>query len=156
MFCCSRTLNTRINRIQERGLRIVYSDYTSSFEDLLKKDGSVCVHHRNIQHVAITMFKAKYNLCSNSMKNLFKINSNPYDHKKITFIIPRVNRETWGNLSLRWFGPVVWENMLPNMYKEIVELEKFEEAVKKWVPEECPCRLCKHFEYGVGFLETFE
>ena len=48
MFCGSRRLNRRrINRIHERGLRIVYKDYTSTFEDLLKKNESVCVHHRN-------------------------------------------------------------------------------------------------------------
>ena len=129
-------------------------DYTSSFEQLLKKDGSVCIHHRNIQHVAIAMFKAKYELCSNSMKKLFKIDSNPYNRK--TFLIPKVNGEYWGKLSLRQFGPVVWEKMLPDKYKDIVELEKFEEAIKKWVPENCPCRLCKYFLDKVGFIETFE
>ena len=41
MFNLSRTLNQRINRIHERGLRIVYEDYTASFDDLLKKDGTV-------------------------------------------------------------------------------------------------------------------
>ena len=36
----SRTLNNKINRIHERGLRTVYSDYNSSFNELLHKDGS--------------------------------------------------------------------------------------------------------------------
>ena len=56
MFC-SRELNKKINHIHESGLRMVYKDYTSSFEDLLVKDESVCIHHRNIQKVAIEMFK---------------------------------------------------------------------------------------------------
>ena len=37
MFCFSRKLNTRMNHIHERGLRIVYEDYTSTFDELLKK-----------------------------------------------------------------------------------------------------------------------
>ena len=61
-----------------------------------------------------------------------------------------------GKLSPRWFGPVVWERMLPECYKSIVLLEKFKEAIKKWVPENCPCRLCKNYVAGVGFIETFE
>ena len=151
MFCCSRRLNTRINHIHERGLRIVYRDYSSSFEDLLKKNGSVCVHHRNIQHVAIAMFKVKNNLCSKMMKDLFKLNS----HNGSTFLIPNVNGEYMGKLSLRWFGPVVWERMLPDSYKSIVLLEKFKDAIEKWVPENCPCRLCKNFVAGVGFIVGF-
>ena len=41
MFCWTKEHNDRINHIQERGLRIVYEDYTSSFENLLKRNGSV-------------------------------------------------------------------------------------------------------------------
>ena len=48
MFC-SRKMNNKINYIHERALRLVYDDYTSTFNDLLKKDESVCIHHRNIQ-----------------------------------------------------------------------------------------------------------
>jgi hypothetical protein len=63
MFCLSRELNRRIDRIQERGLRIVYKDYTTSYKNLLKKNGSVCIHHRNIQTIATEMFKVKNGSC---------------------------------------------------------------------------------------------
>ena len=43
----SRSLNNKINRIQERALRITYNDKSSSFENLLEKDNSVTIHHRN-------------------------------------------------------------------------------------------------------------
>ena len=36
----SRTLNNKINLLHERALRIIYSDYNSSFNTLLEKDGS--------------------------------------------------------------------------------------------------------------------
>ena len=35
------------------------------------------------------------------------------------FIIPAVKNEFMGKLSLRYFGPIVWETMLPVVYKEI-------------------------------------
>ena len=54
---CTRELNDKINRIHERGLRLVYLDYTSSFKDLLEKDKSVTIHQRNIRLLAIEMFK---------------------------------------------------------------------------------------------------
>jgi hypothetical protein len=84
MFCLSRELNKRINRIHERGLRIVYRDYTSSFSELLAKDESVCIHHRNIQRVALEMFKVKHDLCPELTKDIFTL-ANPKSKK--TFII---------------------------------------------------------------------
>ena len=48
----SRTLNNKINRIQERALRIVHNDYKLNFKELLEQDHSFTVHERNIQYVA--------------------------------------------------------------------------------------------------------
>ena len=45
----SRGLNNKITHIQERTLRIVYDDCSSSFADVLHKDKSVTVHQRNLQ-----------------------------------------------------------------------------------------------------------
>ena len=70
MFC-SRTLNKRINFIHERALRIVYNDYVNSFDFLLRKDNSVNIHHRNIQKLAIEMYKVKHGLCPKMMSDLF-------------------------------------------------------------------------------------
>ena len=154
MFCLSRKLNNKINRIHERGLRMVYRDYTTSFEDLLTKDASVCIHHRNIQLVAIEMFKIKNNMCPEILKYIFQFNTDPKVEK--TFLIPNVNSEYMGKLSLRWFGPVVWEIMLPECYKNITALEKSKEDIKKWIPSNCKCRLCKEYIGSVGFIETFE
>ena len=56
MFC-SRRINRKINHIHERALRLVYDNYTTSFDDLLKKDNTVSIHHRNIHYVAIEMYK---------------------------------------------------------------------------------------------------
>ena len=53
----SRTLNNKINRIQDRALRTVYSDYNSSFNKLLDKDGSFTIHQRNVQSLAIEIYK---------------------------------------------------------------------------------------------------
>ena len=56
-FFCSRKINNRMNRIQDRALRIVYKDYVSTFAQLLKKDSSVSIHIRYLQVLATKMFK---------------------------------------------------------------------------------------------------
>ena len=50
-----RNLNSKINALHFRALRIVYRDNMSSFEDLLVKDKSLKVHHRNILSLASEM-----------------------------------------------------------------------------------------------------
>ena len=48
-MCHSRKINTQINKLHERALRLVYNDKNSSFRELLEKDNSVTIHERNIQ-----------------------------------------------------------------------------------------------------------
>ena len=66
MFC-SRSSNNRINHLHERALKIVYNNHSSIFEDLLVKDNSVSIHHRNIRLLAIELYKTKDNLSSQLM-----------------------------------------------------------------------------------------
>ena len=63
----SRSLNNRINHLHERALRSVYQDSTSTFEDLLIRNESVSIHHRNIQTLVIEMYKVYYKICPKIM-----------------------------------------------------------------------------------------
>ena len=67
----SRKLNNRNNHIHERALKLVYKDYTSSFGELLFKDNSFRIHHRNLQKLAIEVFRIKLGLGPEIMENLF-------------------------------------------------------------------------------------
>ena len=75
----NRGVNNKINHLHERLLRIVYKNNISSFEDLLKRDKSFTIDQRNIQSLAIELFKVKGNLSNNIMYDIFqstKINYN--------------------------------------------------------------------------------
>ena len=62
----SRKMNNKTNHIHERGLRLVCSDHVSSFDELLKK-----YHHRNLQSLAIEIYKFFHFLSPNIMKKCF-------------------------------------------------------------------------------------
>ena len=53
----SRKLNNEINTLHERCFCVVYNDRLSTFGELLNKDNSVSIHHRNIQCLATELFK---------------------------------------------------------------------------------------------------
>ena len=64
-------MNNKINQLHEKCLRIVYSDKTSSFEELLEKDRSATIHTRNLQVLATEMFKVYRNLSPNIVTEIF-------------------------------------------------------------------------------------
>ena len=45
-----RSINNKINRLQEIVLRIVYSDLKSSFENRLEKDRTFSIHVKYLQY----------------------------------------------------------------------------------------------------------
>ena len=67
----SRQSNNKINLLRERGLRMIYNDQISSFQELLGKDNSFTVHHFNIQSLAIEMFKVINNTAVTITDDLF-------------------------------------------------------------------------------------
>ena len=72
----NRSLNNKINHIHERDLRIVCNGYSSTFEDLLNKDKSVTIHQRNLQQLAIEIFKIKIGLAPTIMNEIFTFAEN--------------------------------------------------------------------------------
>ena len=104
----SRGVNNKINHLHERSLRIVYKDNISSFEDLLKKDRSFTIHQRNIQSLAIELFKVKGNLSNNIMYHIFqtrKIKNNLRSHTN--FASDCVDNNKFGLNLLKYFASTV-------------------------------------------------
>ena len=165
----SRRLNHKINKLHERALRMAYSDYDSSFEDLLDKDCTVTIHKRNLRALEIEMYKISNNLCPMFMKDLVTDLSIPYNtrsttkveidsngkcenSKKSNFLKPNINTVSYGNKSVRYLGPKIWE-LVPDDMKNAQSLEDFKSKVKSLKFENCPCNLCKNYIHNVGYID---
>ena len=154
MFCSGNS-NKKINRLQERALRLVYDDYSSSFETLLEGDSSFTIHHQNIQSMLIEICKS---LNKASAENFF---DSLFEFKFIQsqfpleLKMPFCNSVYPGKNSIRYFGPQIW-NSVPFEIKNAATLEDFSRKIKCWKSEECPCRLCMHYKREVGFVKVTE
>ena len=80
----SRKLNHRINKIEERALKFVYNDHQCIFEELLDRDNSFTINERNLQKLAIEMFKMNNGLSVKLVK-IFILQS--------TIVILDINQE---------------------------------------------------------------
>ena len=81
----SRKLDSPVNKLNERALRIIYQDYASSFTELLDKYNSTTMHNRNIQLLATELFKIKNELSPTFMNEIYVENAKyHYDLRKET------------------------------------------------------------------------
>ena len=58
----TRCNDSKIKHLHERCLGLIYCGNHSSYKELLQEDGSVSIHHRIIQNLAIEMYKIKNEL----------------------------------------------------------------------------------------------
>ena len=160
MFC-DRTLNSKINALHYRALKLVYCDNESSFEELLIRDKSITVHHRNIHYLAIEMFKVKLGIAPTFMNDIFQTRAMPNKGvvRSLRSQTEFYNYKTpktvyYGTETLRSLGPKIW-NILPSNIKLSTNLFMFKTNIKSWIPNNCPCRLCKPYIEGLGFMFLF-
>ena len=148
----NRVTNHKVNRLHERSLRILYKDYISNYAELLQKDNSVTIHTRNIQLLAIEMYKVKHNISPKFIIEIFPQSDKGYNLRNTSdFKRPAVNTVFWGSETLRYIGPIIWD-LLPLNIKTLPTLNSFILKVKYWKPENCPCRICKNYIPNIGFL----
>ena len=147
----NRSLNNKINRIHERSLRIVYSDFSSTFSDLIEKDNSVTIHERNLRTLAIELYKVVNGLSPALLDEVFPIKKSIRYCSKFPFETSNVHTSNYGIHSLSYMGPKIW-SILPLYIKESETLPEFKTKIKKWKPVGCPCRICKDYVHGVGYI----
>ena len=148
----SRTLNNRINKLHERALRLVYKNPYASFRELLDKDKTVTIHHRNLQKLATEMYKVKNGDSPIIMQNIFRQIPNYYNlRNNRIWATHNVHTVYNGTESLSFRGPKTWD-ILPNSLKEATSLKQFKREIKMWEPKGCLCRLCKVYIKDLGFL----
>ena len=100
----------KLERLQERALRLVYNTTTESYDTLLKRAKLITLQNRRLQDILILMFKVKTKLTVNQIADIFNINeentnSKRYNLRNADFVLPRFKTVTYGRHSLRFLGP---------------------------------------------------
>ena len=142
----STSMNTwmenKIKKLHERCLRTVCNDKKSSFKELLETDKSVPIHIKNLQVLATEMFKVQEIYLLHTVRQLFLLRINDYYLPQFSqFNLPNARSAFCGRESILFFAPKIW-NIVPNEFKQETALDAFKKLIKKWQPENCPCKLC--------------
>ena len=87
------------------------------------------------------------------MKQIFNFSdNNNYNLRSSTHLSrPIVHTIHYGTESITNLEAKIWE-LVSQKIKEPNSLFSSKNKVKKWLPQNCPCRLCKIYITQVGFI----
>ena len=88
------------------------------------------------------------------MNEIFTFVENSTYNLRSGMHLSRVNVHStqYGTESIGNLGAKIW-NLVPVHMKDLKALSTFKNQIKKWIPKDCPCRLCKVYVAQVGFLQ---
>ena len=71
---------------------------------------------------------------------------------RFPFKTRNVKTVSYGTETLSFMGPKIWA-LVPDEFKKVKSLPEFKREIKQWHPVKSPCRICKTYVAGVGFVE---
>ena len=149
----TKELNSRINSLHEKALRLIYQNRNLSFDELLKLDKSVSIHYRNLQYLLTEIYKVQMGLSPPIMNDILTLDENASYNLRFGVTITRRNIRTnkFGFETITTIGAVLWRN-LPNDIKNSDSLNIFKHRIKQWTSDNCPCKICRNFIKNLGYI----
>jgi hypothetical protein len=130
---CGRQCATKVEKLNERVLRVIYKDYTSSYTELLirGKVSSLVEHRARI--LIIEVFKILKGVAPPCLHQMFKYNIPSYSFRnkfKLEQPLKRTNR--YGLRSLTYLGAKLWNTFSQKFDGNIYEydLSDFKKIIK--------------------------
>lgn len=131
---CGKQNNMKIEKIQERALRIIYRDFESSYDDLLEVSNNSTALIGRLKILIMEVFKSIKQLNPPCMNDLFEIKDTPYSMRNpLKIVQPWKRTTTFGLKSVSYLGPKIW-NDLPIDFNDVpnMSVDVFKHFLKSW------------------------
>ena len=142
---CSKQNTIKIEKIQERGLRVIFRDHASSYKELLNKSSKDLLYINRIKRLSLFVYRCLNKIGPAYLYDLFEVKEVGYNlrgaHKEKNITQPKVNTTKFGLNSLKYSGSVIW-NKLPPDLKSCVDEKSFKTLLKSWSGPSCFCGAC--------------
>ena len=115
---CTETNTKKMEKLQERGLRFAYNDFSTSYEEPLTKAKLSTLHIRRMRTMAIETFRILNSLAPPVLTNLLNKRGNVYNFRYSNILqIPMVRTSKFGKNSFRYDAP-----MLLNPFPKVLDI----------------------------------
>ena len=115
-----------------RALRIVYRNTSLCFDQLLQTNKSCNIHHKNIQTLAIELYKVKNYLSNQMMQKIIEKRQNLHFNLRFqtNFVLLGISTTYFGLHLLRYFSSKIW-NVIHDEIKNSLSLDKFKIKIRQ-------------------------
>ena len=140
-FCSTGSIR-KMEKIQERALRLIYADNDSPYETLLKKSSQATLHLRRLRVLVLEVFKSIHHLNPDFINDMFQHKSFDYDIRDPNkLVMPSFNTIKYGKNTFSYHGAHMW-NFLPKDFKLCMNVSTFKTIIKSWEGPRCQCSMC--------------
>ena len=148
----TRTVNNKINRLLERGLRTRLNDETSTFNDMLSKSNVTTLHVKYIQKLKTEFHKYLYDLSTSIMKEILTKRILKHNLKNCRqTLLPNTKTKQCDTDSVAYKASQ-FRSTLPTRYYNKLSLGLFKSEIKNWHCSDWPCNIFRIFVDGVDFI----
>ena len=129
---CGKCNLRKIEKLQERALRIVYQDSKLDYGSLIGKGGQLSLRMNMIRVLSIEIYKYVKGTNPDYLNEMFSLSNSHYDFcNQSRLKQPKFNTKTFGYRSFKYLGAKLW-NLLPSHLKSIDDLHVFKSNLHKW------------------------
>ena len=145
---CGVQSDKKLEKIYERALRTVYNDFTSMYQNVLKRANKKMLYEEREDIVVETVYKIINNMVPPLDNSMFTSQITMYNLRNSNMLnVPSYQTVTFGFNSIRVNGAIRW-NKLPMQIKNCDNLRCFKNALQKY-RYQCNCGSCiKCFFYA--------
>jgi hypothetical protein len=132
----------KLDKLQQRGLRFVFNDYESDYNELLSNANKPNTIRYFINRTAEQVYKVKNGQSKPIPLDFFKVSHSSYalrNENRIT--LPTYNTVKYGKNSFKYMGAFIW-NSLPREIQLSETIEDFKRKMGKWTGLKCNCKYC--------------
>ena len=111
---CGVTNGNKVEKIQERCLRIIYKDYESSYDRLLDRANTTKLAISRLRILILEVFKSIHMLNPKCISDLFELKSTNYSFRnKVKVLQPKRRTTKYGLRTISYTGAKLWNDLSP-------------------------------------------
>ena len=127
---CKSSDKRKLERIQERALRVIYRSHSATYEELLRRADISSLYNRRLQDITVLMYKVKHGLVPDCVSELIVRKGSTHSLQNSDFVLPRFETIRYGKHSVRYLGPFLWSKLTENQ-RDSPSLHVFINKIRK-------------------------
>ena len=108
---CGKKNGDKIEKIQERALRMIYRNYDSLYPELLREARTYTMTDKRLRSMLLHIFKSLKGMNAKCLNDMFSIKQNKYSMRQaVKLVQPRRKTTTVGLKTVSYLGAKLWND----------------------------------------------